>query len=46
MPRREFQGPRIVGLTATGRATVDVLAMNDERRVERRAELLARGALP
>jgi hypothetical protein len=42
----EFQGPRIVGLTATGRATVHVLAMNDERRVERRAELLALGELP
>jgi hypothetical protein len=42
----EFAGPRIVGLTATGRATVHVLAMNDERRVERRAELLARGELP
>jgi hypothetical protein len=41
----EFQGPRIVGLTATGRATVYVLAMNDERRIERRAELLARGEL-
>jgi len=39
----EFQGPRIVGLTATARATVYVLAMNDERRIERRAELLARG---
>jgi hypothetical protein len=42
----EFEGPRIVGLTAMGRATVFVLAMNDERRVERRAEFLARGELP
>jgi HNH endonuclease len=42
----EFAGPRLVGLTPTGRATVSVLAMNDERRVERRAELLARGELP
>jgi hypothetical protein len=42
----EFAGPRIVGLTATGRTTVYVLAMNDERRLERRAELLARGELP
>lgn len=42
----EFQGARIVGLTPTGQATVHVLAMNDERRVERRAELLARGKLP
>jgi hypothetical protein len=31
------------GLTATGRATVLVLAMNDARRVELRAEILARG---
>ena len=52
-PRRDvwtehfaFQGARIVGLTPTGRATVHVLAMNDERRLERRAELLARGELP
>jgi hypothetical protein len=42
----EFQGPRIIGLTPLGRATVHVLAMNDERRLERRAELLARGELP
>ncbi len=42
----EFHGPRIVGLSPTGRASVHVLAMNDERRIERRAELLARGELP
>jgi hypothetical protein len=42
----QFAGPRIVGLTPTGRATVSVLAMNDERRVERRAELFARGEYP
>jgi 5-methylcytosine-specific restriction endonuclease McrA len=42
----EFQGPRIVGKTPRGRATVAVLQMNDERRVERRAELLALGELP
>lgn len=42
----EFRGPYIIGLTPTGRATVDVLAMNDGRRVARRAELLARGELP
>jgi hypothetical protein len=42
----EFQGARIVGRTPSGRATVYVLAMNDERRLERRAELLARGELP
>jgi hypothetical protein len=37
---------RIVGLTSTGRATVLVLAMNDQRRMERRTQLLARGELP
>jgi HNH endonuclease len=42
----EFQGPRIVGRTTRGRATVSVLQMNDERRLERRAELLALGELP
>lgn len=42
----EFQGPLIAGLTPIGRATVHVLTMNDERRVERRAELLALGQLP
>jgi hypothetical protein len=42
----QFAGPRIVGLTPTGRTTVHVLAMNDERRVERRVELLAGGELP
>ena len=52
-PRRDvwsehfaFVGPQIVGLTPSGRATVHVLAMNDERRVDRRAELLSRGELP
>ena len=52
-PRRDvwsehfaFVGPQIVGLTPSGRATVHVLAMNDERRVDRRSELLARGELP
>jgi hypothetical protein len=49
-PRRDrwtehsaWRGPRIEGLTATGRATVLVLAMNDARRVELRAEILGRG---
>jgi HNH endonuclease len=52
-PRRDiwsdhflFAGPRLVGVSATGRATVSVLSMNDERRVERRAELLALGQVP
>jgi hypothetical protein len=39
----EFEGVRIVGLTAVGRATVHVLAMNDPRRLELRAELLGQG---
>ncbi len=36
-------GVRLRGLTATGRATVWLLQMNAERRLERRAELLKRG---
>jgi hypothetical protein len=39
----ELQGPVIVGLTTTGRTTVEVLAMNEGRRVQLRAELIARG---
>jgi 5-methylcytosine-specific restriction endonuclease McrA len=42
----EFQHARIVGKTPKGRATVNVLQINDERRLERRAELLALGELP
>jgi hypothetical protein len=49
-PRRDrwaehfvFRGARIDGLTASGRATAHVLRMNDARRLELRAELLARG---
>jgi hypothetical protein len=51
-PRRDqwiehfrFQGTNIEGLTPTGRASVYVLAMNDERRLDLRWELLARGEL-
>jgi len=51
-PRRDrwaehfvLRGVRIEGLTATGRATVHVLAMNDARRVDLRAELVVRGEL-
>jgi hypothetical protein len=51
-PRRDrwdehfvFQGVRIEGLTPIGRATVQVLAMNDARRLELRSELAARGLL-
>lgn len=42
----EFRQAHIVGKTSRGRATVEVLHMNDERRLERRAELLALGELP
>ena len=51
-PRRDpwaehflFRGVRIEGITPVGRATVDVLAMNDARRLELRSELLAHGDL-
>lgn len=51
-PRRErwaehflLHGMRIKGITAVGRATVQGLAMNEIRRLELRAELLARGEL-
>jgi hypothetical protein len=51
-PRRDswsehfvFSGARIVGLSATGRATVQVLAMNDVRRIELRQEVLKYGDL-
>jgi len=51
-PRRDrwadnfrFQGPHIKGLTACGRATVQVLGMNDARRLELRQELLAFGEM-
>jgi 5-methylcytosine-specific restriction endonuclease McrA len=40
-----FQNTKIEGLTPTGRATVQLLAMNDARRLELRSELLARGGL-
>jgi hypothetical protein len=36
-------GSRIEGLTAIGRTTAVVLGMNDARRLDLRAELLARG---
>ena len=46
-PRRDLwvehfvsQGVRIEGISATGRATVHVLAMNDARRLEVRQEVL------
>ena len=46
-PRRDrwsdhfaFEGARITGISAVGRATVDVLNMNDARRLELRVEIL------
>ena len=45
-PRRDrwadhfaFQEVQVIGLTATGRATVGVLVLNDARRIELREEL-------
>jgi hypothetical protein len=51
-PRRDrrsehfaFEDIRIDGISATGRATVQVLAMNDARRLEVRQEILKYGEL-
>ena len=51
-PRRDrwaehfaFRGVQIEGLTPRGRATVEVLALNDARRLELRRELLEFGGL-
>jgi hypothetical protein len=41
----QFRGPVIIGLTAIGRTTVQVLGMNERRRVQLRAELQAQGEL-
>jgi HNH endonuclease len=41
-----FDGVRIDGITPMRRTTVQVLAMNDPRRVELRAQLLAFGESP
>jgi hypothetical protein len=38
-----FRGPRIIGLTPKGRATVQLLNMNATRRVQLRSELQAAG---
>jgi hypothetical protein len=40
-----FRDAHIEGLSACGRATIQVLAMNDARRLELRLELLAIGPL-
>ncbi len=39
----EMQGAEIVGLTSIGRATVALLKINEDERIEMRADLLARG---
>ena len=51
-PRRDrwsdhftLQGEYITGISAVGRATVQVLNMNDARRLELRAEILRHGEL-
>jgi hypothetical protein len=51
-PRRDqwvehfaFPGAYLEGLTATGRVTVEVLALDDARRIELRQELLGLGEL-
>jgi hypothetical protein len=38
-----LESERIIGLTAVGRATVQLLAMNDIRRLELRAQILSAG---
>lgn len=39
-----FRGPRLIGLTSRGRATVQLLNMNAPRRIQLRSELQATGA--
>jgi hypothetical protein len=38
-----MEGERIIGITAVGRATVRLLAMNDARRLELRSQILNSG---
>ncbi|MBM3759003.1 MAG: HNH endonuclease [Acidobacteria bacterium] len=40
-----FDGPLLIGLSPTGRTTIQTLAMNDPRRLALRAELLSIGEL-
>lgn len=40
-----YEGAEIIGLTATGRVTVEVLNMNEPRRLALRQELLENGEL-
>jgi len=39
------EGERILGVTAVGRATIQLLEMNDARRLELRAQILNSGEL-
>jgi len=41
-----WDGPRLVGRTAIGRVTVEVLAMNDPVRIAVREQLIAEGVFP
>ena len=41
-----FDGPRLVGLTPVGRATVEVLAINEMALLAARAQLMAEGVYP
>jgi HNH endonuclease len=41
-----WEGPLLVGKTAQGRTTIEVLAMNDSDRIALRQELLEQGLLP
>lgn len=39
----EFSGPEIVGITAVGKATIELLKMNAPRRVALRRQILSQG---
>jgi HNH endonuclease len=41
-----WEGPQIIGTSAVGRVTVDVLAMNIQYRLDHRAALLDEGVFP
>ena len=41
-----WDGPKLIGKTPIGRATVDVLRINDHDRVEHRRNLIAVGVFP
>lgn len=41
-----WSGPRLIGITSGGRATVDVLAINDPENVAARELLMAEGRFP